>query len=164
MNQTNLPYNRKSPRAFFHDYSGGCYFITICTENKNHYFGKIENGIMIHSQIGKYCCLQLESISSHYPYAETLLYVVMPNHLHAIIHVDGDSPTTLKKAPPFRTNLSVIIGGLKQAVTMFARKNNIEFSWQSRYHDHIIRNSNDGNKIAKYIENNVAAWQSDCFY
>lgn len=38
---------RKNIRAEFHDYSGGEYFITICTKNKAHYFGKIKNGQMI---------------------------------------------------------------------------------------------------------------------
>lgn len=32
---------RKSPRANFHDYSGGDYFVTICTRDKEHYFGQI---------------------------------------------------------------------------------------------------------------------------
>jgi len=38
------------------DYSGdGEYFITICTYNRKQYFGKIENGKMILSAIGKIC-------------------------------------------------------------------------------------------------------------
>lgn len=43
---------RKSPRASFHNYSGGIYFITICTNNKIHYFGEITNGKMQLSDIG----------------------------------------------------------------------------------------------------------------
>lgn len=65
--------------------------------------------------------------------------------------------------PTVRTALSVVVGGLKRAVTLFARRNNIEFDWQSRYHDHIIRGANDGNRIAEYIENNVTRWDADCF-
>ena len=34
-NELSFP-SRKSPRADFHDYSGGDYFITICTKNKTH--------------------------------------------------------------------------------------------------------------------------------
>ena len=47
---------------------------------------------------------------------------------------------------------------------MFARRNNIEFEWQTRYHDHIIRDTHDGNRIADYIENNVVRWANDCFF
>lgn len=46
---------------------------------------------------------------------------------------------------------------------MYARRNNIDFGWQSRYHDHIIRGAHDGNRIADYIKNNVARWGADCF-
>lgn len=153
---------RKSPRAFFHDYSGGDYFITICTFGKQHYFGEISNGEMSLSTIGKYCHLQIEELSTHYRYMEVPLFVVMPNHIHAIICIDGDR-THEPCVPTIRTALSVVIGGLKRAVTLYARRNNIEFGWQSRYHDHIIRGNHDGNRIAEYIENNVARWAQDCF-
>ncbi|MCM1093425.1 MAG: hypothetical protein NC248_06240 [Bacteroides sp.] len=49
-------------------------------------------------------------------------------------------------------------------MTVFARRNDIEFGWQPRYHDHIIRGIRDGNLIAEYIENNISRWTSDCFY
>ena len=113
------------------------------------------------SDIGVYCCSQINEIPRHYQYAEVPLYVVMPNHIHAIIHIYDKS--TPKAIPECRTALSVIIGGLKRAVTMYARRNNIEFGWQNRYHDHIIRGNNDGNRIAEYILNNVALWDKDCF-
>lgn len=46
-----------------------------------------------------------------------------------------------------------VVCGLKRAVTMFAmRNNNIEFGWQSRFHDHVIRNASDSNKINDYIK------------
>lgn len=37
-------FNRKSPRATWHKYNGGEYFITICTKNRIHYFGEIVDG------------------------------------------------------------------------------------------------------------------------
>ncbi len=174
---------RKSPRAEFHDYSGGSYFVTVCTQNKTHYFWEIHNEKMHLSPIGEYCTQQLENVSAHYPYAEIPLYVVMPNHIHAIIRIDDNEPVSADShrthgpcvdgsdklrthgpcVPTQRTALSVVIGGLKRAVTMFAQRNNIEFRWQGRYHDHIIRGTRDGNLISEYIENNVARWASDCF-
>lgn len=157
---------RKNIRAEFHDYSGGVYFITICTREKCHYFGRIANGEMLFTSIGEYCQLQLEQAKMHYPYVEIPLFVVMPNHLHAIISIKSTAKTQQAHepcGPTVRTALSVIVGGLKRSVTMFARRHNMEFGWQSRYHDHIIRGIADGNKIADYIENNVARWDTDCF-
>jgi hypothetical protein len=59
--------------------------------------------------------------------------------------------------------LSVAVGGIKSAVTRFARENSIEFAWQTRFDDRIIRNQDDMNRIADYIENNAARWSADCF-
>ena len=43
---------RKPLRADSHDYSGGDYFVTICTQGKRHYFGEIFNGTMHLNAIG----------------------------------------------------------------------------------------------------------------
>lgn len=83
-------------------------------------------------------------------------------HLGAseIERVENDITSTVVAAPgsipTIRTALGVVVGEYKQAVTCHARRNNIEFGWQSRYHDHIIRGTRDGNLISEYIENNVA--------
>ena len=60
--------------------------------------------------------------------------------------------------------LSTTIGGIKRAVSCFANQNAIPFAWQPRFHDRIIRTTDEMNRIAHYIENNVAKWQCDDFY
>lgn len=153
---------RKSPRATFHDYSGGNYFVTICTHLKKHYFGNIRHEEMILNEIGRCAYMELENIHSHYECVEIPLFVVMPNHIHAIICIDGNDKYS-GGTNNNRSILSVVIGNFKRAVTISARKMNKDFRWQSRYHDHIIRDSSDGNKISEYIETNVARWDCDCF-
>ena len=135
---------RKNIRAEFHDYSGGDYFVTICTREKKHYFGEIVDAEMHYTKIGEIARQALISLHTHYAYVEVPLFVVMPNHVHAIIsiHEKKDAPGCI---PTVRTALGVVVGGYKQSVTCFARRNNIEFAWQSRYHDHIIRGTRDGN-------------------
>ncbi len=154
---------RKSPRADFHNYSGGLYFVTICTRDKIHYFGKIVNGKMLYTPTGDFCVRQLEQISTHYPYAEVLQFVVMPNHVHVIIRIceKSDAPGCI---PTIRMALGVVIGGFKQSVTLFARRNNFNFAWQGRYHDHIIRGKSDSKNISDYIDTNIERWDKDCFY
>ncbi|MDE5574005.1 MAG: transposase [Muribaculaceae bacterium] len=153
---------RKNIRATFHDYSGGDYFITICTKEKEHFFGNIINGKMIFSEIGEYADEAIRTLNTHYSYIEVPLFVVMPNHVHAIIRIreKADAPGCI---PTIRTALGVVIGGYKQSVTRYARRNNISFEWQSRFHDHIIRGPKDGRLISEYIINNVTNWDSDCF-
>lgn len=57
--------------------------------------------------------------------------------------------------------LSHIVGRFKAAVTRFAHQNNIDFAWQTRFHDRVVRGGNELNSIAEYIENNIVNWQND---
>lgn len=171
---------RKSPRAIFLDYDYGDFFVTICTRGMAHYFGKIENGEMILSDIGRFVENQLKRANEIVAEIEIPRFVVMPNHLHAIICVDaggkdteGDSDNLRNGRHPdtlFHENhgtkriiptLSRYICSLKGAVTKFAISRGLPFAWQPRYHDHLIRDNRDGNNISDYIENNVAKWQYD---
>lgn len=147
---------RKALRAVFHDYSGGAYFITICTKDMKHYFGKIYDGAMHLNLLGEFCRQQLENIPIHYTYAQVPVYTIMPNHIHAIILISGADVTNR-----FRSALSVVVGGVKSAVKRYANSSNTEFHWQSRYNDHIIRNMNEAHNIAEYISTNVARWGMD---
>ena len=81
-------YRIPSARAKWHDYNGGIYFVTVCTQNREHFFGEIQNGVMHLTEIGKYANEQFQNVKNHYPYAEIPLWVLMPNHLHAIIVIN----------------------------------------------------------------------------
>ena len=189
-------YRIDTARAWWHEYDGGAYFITICTKDREHYFGEIEDGEMVLSEIGDYTRQCIEQISQHNPYAEIPLYVIMPNHLHLIVfivetvhapssqtqnnneisetvHAPSLQPSRWKnnnvdKEMQFiskkKHRLAVTIGSLKSAITHFANQNAIDFAWQPRFHDRIIRDQPEMNRIATYIENNVANWKDDEFY
>ena len=83
----------------------------------------------------------------------------MPNHIHAIVSINQETEPVVQKTA--RETLAIVVGGVKRSVSSFAREHKIEFGWQSRYYDRIIRNRGEGNNIANYIENNVARWNSD---
>jgi REP element-mobilizing transposase RayT len=61
-------------------------------------------------------------------------------------------------------NLASILRGFKSAVTTYARKNDIPFNWQARFHDHIITTNEEYLRIAGYIVNNPNNWKKDKFY
>ena len=65
---------------------------------------------------------------------------------------------------PQSKNLSSIVRGYKSAVTTYARKNNLDFGWQPRFYDHIIRSMESYRLISHYILNNPARWNEDKFY
>ena len=230
-------YRNSSARAPWHDYNSGVYFITICTHNREHFFGEIVGNItpvgtrdfdnvgtrnfdnvgtrcttslrgepqMILSVIGQYAHDQFANVTTHYPYAEIPLFVIMPDHIHAIVVVDGNKTPyqrrhgtdngncrdaismdycrdaismdncgdaismdncrdavhhvpTMREIANMQGWLSVVIGGLKRAITRYAHENNIPFAWQTRFHDRIVRNQEELNRIATYIEQNIANW------
>lgn len=178
---------RKSPRADWLEYNEGRYFVTVCTRDHRHYFGKIEHSVITLTDVGRFLDEELKNISLNHSYAEMVQYVVMPNHFHAIIDIVGTqriaSETNNRKQADalrcvptreqrltegirikHRTLLASCIGGIKAAVTRYARANGIPFAWQPRYHDHAIRDYNDMTNISQYIENNVLNWEKDCFY
>ena len=81
--------SRKYTRLTNHDYSGAEYFITVCTQNRKKYFGEIDNSEMHLSELGEILSSNIENISDHFHDIQIPLYVVMPNHFHAIISVVG---------------------------------------------------------------------------
>ena len=191
----NLP-QRKSPRARWHDYTGADYFVTICTKNRELYFGDVIDGQMVLSEIGKWAKSQIEQTSIiRQKDVDIPLFVIMPNHVHLIVvfnprrdalnasvcrdtsNVSASNAsaimdvvdTTNTRGASLRFgsqsgNLSSVVRGIKSAVTKCANEHDIPFAWQSRYHDHIIRNQMEMNRIADYIENNPLRWETDRFY
>ena len=80
---------RKRARNRWHDYNGGLYFITICTKDKQHFFGYITNDEISYSEIGMVAAQNIDDMSSHWNGVEVLASVVMPNHVHLVIGIDG---------------------------------------------------------------------------
>jgi putative transposase len=64
---------------------------------------------------------------------------------------------------PQSKNLGSIIRGFKSGVTTDARLIHADFAWQSRFHDHIIRDEQSYMRIEKYIIDNPLHWGNDIF-
>ena len=167
--------NRKSIRLPNSDYSmNGGFFITICTKNRECIFGEIKNGHMVLNETGM--IVQDEWEKSFKIRLELLCpaYIVMPNHIHAIVIIDrGDDnrrdarpcvPTKFGIAKRMPKSISSFVAGFKSSATkrinIFRNQPGIPV-WQSRYYDRIIRNSKEFNNIENYIINNPANWRED---
>ncbi|HSO88281.1 MAG TPA: hypothetical protein VLQ91_17135, partial [Draconibacterium sp.] len=68
--------------------SNAIYFVTICTQNREHYFGEIADGQMNLSETGKMANVFWFEIPNHFPFVKLGEFVVMPNHVHGIIIID----------------------------------------------------------------------------
>lgn len=166
----------------------GAYFITICTKHRQHIFGKIENGKMILSNVGILANVFWYEIKNHHNNVELGEFVVMPNHIHGIliltnnesIDVDNDNVETGHALSQQHHNVQIIgkqrfqnigkhsvssiIGSYKSAVSKHAHRLGFEIVWQTRFHDHIIRNNSSFQTITNYIINNPANWRDDKFF
>lgn len=93
----------------------------------------------------------------------------MPNHIHGIVLIDkpaNDSPFTeiakvigrLRFQNQVKGSISSIIGSYKSAVSKNAHLIDPNFNWQSRFHDHIIRDEDSFRRIKNYIRYNSKNW------
>ena len=181
MDKFNGKYRIPSARASWWDYSrDAAYFLTMCTRRRKCFFGSITEHKMILSPTGAIANASWLEITQHARNIELGPYVVMPNHVHGILILAGNdaaritsprqddciqkSPGQLRYRNPGANSISTIIGGYKSAVSRNARRVGLEFGWQPRFHDHIIRDANEFQRIATYIMNNPAKWNDDKFH
>ncbi|MFN2396395.1 MAG: transposase [Bacteroidales bacterium] len=161
-------YRVPSSRLSGWDYSSpGRYFITICTKEMISYFGYIDAGVMHLNDLGKFSSEYMKRINDHYENFKVHNYVVMPNHLHAIIEIRKrtSDKSQAEFGPLVSKSLSSLINQYKGKITKYANENNLPWGgWQERFHDHIIRNDFTYNKIYQYISQNPSNWQSDRYF
>ena len=143
------------------------FFVTFNTLNKVHYFGHVENGRMQYTEVGEKMASDILDIQSRYSYIIIDEWVVMPNHVHLIIKIGNGDPSegTIKPSnrQPLvkgskRSRLSSTIGNLKSGVKRYANQNQIQFNWNPRFYEHIIRTEDSYQNIKEYIQNNIKKW------
>jgi len=177
-----MRHERKVIRLRNFDYrSKSSHFVTICTGNREYYFGKIMNGEIEYSAIGLIAKQFWECIPDHFPHAVLDAFVIMPNHVHAIIkirtchgmsdirtcHVDDigtchGMSLFNKFGRPVAGSVSMVVNHYKAAVKRWCNKNGYEsFMWQSRFYDQIINDEKGIETIRKYIKNNPRNWTGD---
>lgn len=177
---------RQSGRIQDYDYSqSGFYFVTICSKKHQHFFGEIVGGQMVLNDIGIIVESSLKNIGNIYSDISLDEYIIMPNHIHAIIVInDGanvgtehcsvqleakdcsDTPTlTAQCAVTTITKkvcLSQVIKSYKGFCTKTIKnKSSKNFAWQRSFYDHVIRNEVSLFKIREYIQNNPVKWELD---
>jgi len=181
-------YRIPSTRAPWWDYGTNArYFITICTKNREHFFGGIENEKMFLSEIGQMEYDYWMEIPVHFSFIILDEFTVMPNHIHGIVIINKNddnvetrqclvstnintntesekpSPGQKRFRNPGKGTVSTVMGSYKSIVTRHAHLIMQEFGWQSRFHDHIIRDNNEFYRIKNYIANNPKNWKKDKF-
>lgn len=166
------------------------YFVTVCTKNREHFFGEVIDGKMKLSPIGHIANSCWHEIGKHFSYIKLHNHVIMPDHMHGLLEFAKDEDHSLKQTPNLGVSssakleestktadkkprtynasqkwkpktLGVIINQYKRACTINSRKINPNFAWQSNYHDHVIRDKRAYQNIFNYITNNPKKWTED---
>ena len=173
-------YRIPSARIQGYDYgSHGLYFVTICTKDRINYFGEIyapvetdnypsqdetrNRASLQKTAIGQIAFDFWNEIPKHYPFVELDEFVIMPNHIHGILFINRPDKNdwSENKFGTQSRNLGAIIRGFKSSVKRCANQNKIEFEWQTRFYDVIIRDQKELFAIREYIMNNPAKWADD---
>lgn len=170
-------HHRRSIRLPGYDYSQpGAYFITICTHQREHLFGKIVNGVMKLNKFGLITREEWQKTALIRIEIELGEFVIMPNHVHGIIMIHetvgayGHTPLPSFNPATFDSpsrTIGAMVRGYKSAVT--TRINQKRGTprmpvWQRNYWEHIIRDEQDLSNAHAYILNNPAQWETDQLY
>ncbi len=84
---------RKRTRAAYHDYSGGAYFITMCTQNRRCILsqivgtGVLDGPYVILGRYGEIAEKYIRQMDAFYENVAVDAYVIMPNHIHLLLVV-----------------------------------------------------------------------------
>ena len=177
-------HHRRSIRLRGYDYTQpGAYFVTLCTQGRECYFGEVVETEMVLNDAGQMIRAGWERLTERFPAIQLDMYVVMPNHLHGIITIVGaplvGAPivdalgvrATTRVAPAGgaerRATLGNMVGAFKSLTTnQYARgvreRKWPSFDgrlWQRNYFEHIIRSKRDHDAIRQYIIDNPLEWE-----
>jgi REP element-mobilizing transposase RayT len=179
-------YHRRSLRLPSYDYTqAGAYFVTVCTHNRRCTFGNVIDGEMHLNRYGQAAHKCWKALPDHFANVQLDEFIVMPNHVHRIVHIVGCRGTACR-APtagtgqtssverhipsveqfghPVPGSLPTIIRSSKSATTKHI--NGIRGTpgqplWQRNYYEHIIRDERELDDIRQYIVDNPAKWHED---
>ena len=207
-NKYRIPSSRKPNWDYSAD---GIYFLTIVTQHRECNLGKIVNTRgHANMQLSDFGNIVEQEWYKSFEIRDDLYldeFIVMPNHLHAIVILDKTEIERLNVTPGLRgtdglqivethgraslqsnpasplqppirlpQSISSFIAGFKSAVNSkiddYIDQNNLNIPkynrnnhfFQPNYHDHIIRNSAELERIKNYIVNNPLNWGDDKLY
>jgi len=148
-------HHRRSIRLQGYDYSqSGAYFVTICTFQRQHLFGVVNNEEMQLNVAGQIVSAIWQKIPQHFPNVELDEFILMPDHIHGIIIIS-------ERAEPC-ISLATIIQNFKSISTRKINKINQNLGvsiWQRNYYERIVRSDQELHRLREYILNNPENWK-----
>jgi REP element-mobilizing transposase RayT len=140
---------RKRLRLDVFDYATtGAYFVTVGARDGSCLFGEVADEVVELSPIGEIVEQAAEGMATFHAGVDLDAFVVMPNHVHAIVAIDRR-----RRPPP----LPAVVGAFKARASRRADR----VLWQRGYHDRIVRDRHELAALREYIETNPLRWALD---
>ncbi|HEY0651701.1 MAG TPA: transposase [Chryseosolibacter sp.] len=138
------------------------YYVTICTDQRRYYFGDLSEGdsCVRLTTLGRVADEFFIQIPDHFPFVTIKAHVIMPNHVHGLMRVDGPAFSE-KKTNSFGSqskDFASAVRGFKGAVQTFATLNRMPFKWQPSYHCNVVKSEKRVEIISNHIKSNPAKW------
>ena len=156
---------RKHTRLTRYAYNAaGAYFVTICTQNRrcllSHIVGRgLAPAEIQYTAYGQIAREQLLALEERYPSLKIDQYVIMPNHIHAILLLQETAGVTVS-----HTIMDVVCAYKSLTTRQCKKVQPIDKLFQTSFYEHVIRGFEDYNEIAEYIVNNPKQWELDKLY
>ena len=115
------------------------YFITIVTNQRKFLFGEVVGEEMVLNEAGEMVDRYIQTLSQQYENLTVLRHVVMPNHIHLLLHL----PDGLCLYDVIRDFKSFTAHEYVDGVTKYDWIPFHKHMWQRSYYDHIILNQRD---------------------
>jgi len=172
-------YRVETARLCGKDYAEtGTYFVTVCTKGMECWFGEVRNERMVLNAVGMIVVEEICGISIHRNDCFVDAWIVMPNHLHMLVHILPFPETNLIEThrrcvstdvdvliPLPRRRLgtlgSIIASWKSMCTKRIWNAGYRDFQWQSRFYDSILRTDRAVENARSYIAMNPVRWHRD---
>lgn len=140
------------------DEATGVHLVTLVTRQRQPLLGRVANGEITLSDYGRIVAEEWQRAAHAHPRARADEFVVMPNHLHALLWLDRPGGRRRRRAPavtpgcvitPFKAAVSRRTGTARSPI------------WQPGYRHLPLRDGQELEAIRRYIRANPAMWETD---
>lgn len=141
-------HHRRSIRLPDFDYSKpGYFFVTICTQDRTELFGHVSKGCMYLNDAGKMIETYICNLPNRFSNIEIDPYVIMPNHIHFVLHNHGAYKSLTTNEYIRRVKQDGWVGFPGRL-------------WQRNYYERIIRDDDELQRVRTYISDNPIHWKN----
>lgn len=139
-------HHRRAIRLRGYDYAAaGCYFVTICTHGRELTLADTDAALVVREA--------WDGLADRLPGVDVDEFVVMPNHVHGIVILEGGETPLGKVVRTFKSTSGIAANRLLgRAQRSF---------WQRNYYERIIRSETELLAVRQYIRNNPLGWDVD---